>query len=301
MLRHGTLMLLSVLILGAPSARGADEEVFSGPQVGEKLVGFKVLGAYDEQAGKEVDLVRAAGNKPLVLVFIHDPITRPSAAVTRAVAAYAEKHKDKLAAGVIMLKADKSEAEAFLKRARGSLQLNVPVGISPDGVEGPGAYGLNRNVSLTILVGKEGKVTANFALIQPSTTDGPKVLGEVAKVIGEKPPTQEEIDQLAYGGRRYAGKDQPRRGNVEIPRDLLVPVINKQATEEQLKAAVAKVEEYVAGNKERQHALGGIAARVVNGGKLENYGTPAAQEQLKKWAKEYGPAATDRPDRKDSR
>jgi hypothetical protein len=78
---------------------------------------------------------------------------------------------------------------------------------------------------------------------------------------------------------------------VEIPRELLVPVINKQATAEQLKAAVIKVEEYIKDNKARQAALGGVASRVVNGGKLENYGTPAAQEQLKAWAKKYGPEA----------
>ena len=89
---------------------------------------------------------------------------------------------------------------------------------------------------------------------------------------------------------------------MQIPRELLVPVINKQASEEQLREAVAKVEAYVAGNKQRQLALGAVASRVVNGGKLENYGTPAAQEQLKKWAKQYGPAdAPARPERKDSR
>ena len=54
-----------------------------------------------------------------------------------------------------------------------------------EGKEGPGSYGLNRNVTLTILVGKEGKVTANFALVQPSTqADLPKILEEVAKVAG---------------------------------------------------------------------------------------------------------------------
>ena len=298
MLRNCTHFLLAVLLISSTMGWAADEEVFSGPQVGEKLVGFKVLGAYDDLAGKEVDFVTAAGDKPIMLVFVHDPITRPSASVTRAVAAYAEKHKEKLASAVIMLKDDKSAAEEFLKRARGSLKLNVQVGISPDGVEGPGAYGLNRNVSLTILVGNKGKVAANFALIQPSTTDGPRVLGEVAKLIGQKPPTQEEVDQLAFGGRRYAGKDQ-RRGKVTIPRELLAPVINKQATDEELRTAVAKVEEYVAGNKERQLALGTVAARVANSGKLENYGTPAAQEQLKKWAKEYGPEVPAR--RQDSR
>ena len=50
------------------------------------------------------------------------------------------------------------------------------MGVSVDGAEGPGAWGLNREVAMTVVVGKDGKATANFALVQPSVqSDGPKI------------------------------------------------------------------------------------------------------------------------------
>jgi hypothetical protein len=40
--------------------------------------------------------------------------------------------------------------------------------------------------------------------------------------------------------------------------------------------------------------VGRIARTIVEGGKLENYGTSRAQEYLRKWAKEYGGAPAGR-------
>ena len=53
---------------------------------------------------------------------------------------------------------------------------NVLVGISPDGREGPGSYGLNRNVAQTVLIAKDGKVLHNFAFTQPMVYADPHVL-----------------------------------------------------------------------------------------------------------------------------
>ena len=72
---------------------------------------------------------------------------------------------------------DKAKAEEYLTRARQSLNFIAPVGISVDGGEGPGAYGLNRNVELTILIANQNQVTANFAIVQPSVTGGPQDRG----------------------------------------------------------------------------------------------------------------------------
>ncbi len=190
------------LCLDGFQLQAAEDQVFSGPQVGEKLTGFKVLGVYGDQEGKELDFVTAAAGKPMLLIFMHD-VTRPSAALTRVLSAYAQpKAKDGLYCGIVWLTADRSQAEEFLKRAKQSLNLASPVGISMDGAEGPGSYGLNRKVALTVLVAKDNKVTANFALIQPALTDGPKILAEVAKLIDAKPPTLEELQQLLGGPKR---------------------------------------------------------------------------------------------------
>ena len=45
----------------------------------------------------------------------------------------------------------------------------------------PGAYGLNRNVAVTVLVATDRVVSANFALVQPSLeVDAPKIFKSIA-------------------------------------------------------------------------------------------------------------------------
>ena len=44
----------------------------------------------------------------------------------------------------------------------------------------------------------------------------------------------------------------------------------------------------MAQDKALQQELGQIAQRVVQGGNLKNYGTPAAQEHIRRWAEKYG-------------
>jgi hypothetical protein len=280
MLRTLCIAALTLLSMGL-SLQAADEEVFSGPQAGEKLTGFKVLGVYGDQEGKELDFVAAAAGKPTLLIFMHD-LTRPSAALTRAMCAWAQpKAKEGLYSGVVWLAADRSQTEEYLKRAKLSLNIVSPVGISLDGAEGPGSYGLNRKVALTVLVAKDNQVTANFALIQPALTDGPKILAEAAKLIDAKPPTLEELQQLL--GTRAAGTP------ADHVRERLRPLINREATEEDVKKAAAAVDALVAQDKALQRELGQMAQRVVSSGNLQNYGTPAAQEHIRRWAEKYGP------------
>ena len=68
----------------------------------------------------------------------------------------------------------------------------VLTGISPDGREGPGSYGLNRNVAQTVLIAKDGKVLHNFAFTQPMLYSDPHFLGAVADAIGADAPALEK-------------------------------------------------------------------------------------------------------------
>ena len=65
----------------AASALAAEK---SGPQVGEKITPFTIRGVLDDEAGKNIDLVKDAAGKPLVLFFIHER-TRPSIGLARLV------------------------------------------------------------------------------------------------------------------------------------------------------------------------------------------------------------------------
>jgi hypothetical protein len=279
--------LLSLGLLASAPARG-DDPVFSGPQAGEKLTPFTMTGVFDESAGRKIDLVSTAGGKPILLVFVHEA-NRPSIAVSRALLNYgAGRAKDGLVSGLVWLTDDATAADQFLKRARGALPEKVPIGISVDGKEGPGAYGLNRNVTLTILVGKDGRVTANFALVQPSLqADVPRVLAEVVKLIGGKVPP---VDQLAAPGKA-AGRMHDARPGENDPEltELLRAVIRRDASPEQVARAGEAVEAHVAAHPKAKDQLGQIARRVVGSGKLETYGTPAAQKLITNWEERFGP------------
>lgn len=201
------------------SEQEAKNEVFSGPQVGEKMGDFvfkPILGGAKEET-KDIDPVKEAGGKPTLIVFVHS-VTRPSVGLARVLGTYAaSRKKDGLQTAVVFLTADATETEAWIKRASGALPKDVPVGYSPDGQEGPGAYGLNRKVTVTVLVAKAGKVTANFALVQPSVqADAPKILEEVVKALGSgKVPPIEEL----LGGREMPARERPKRGEQPKPEE----------------------------------------------------------------------------------
>jgi len=265
------------------------EGIFSGPQAGERLTSFRVRGVLGDSGGKELDFVKMASGKPLVLVFVHD-VNRPSIGMTRILTGYTvSRAKDGLTTGVVLLDDDATEAENTLKRISHALTAGAPTGVSLDGREGPGSYGLNRNVTLTILVAKEGKVTANFALVQPSVqADLPKILKAIVAVAGGTVPKLEELTGMRE--MRQADGNEP---DARL-RALIRPVIQLGAKPEAVDKAATAVEEYVKKNEAAAREVGRISTTIVDSGKLTNYGTERAQEYLRKWAKEYG-AVKDKP------
>lgn len=292
------LFVVTVAVLSAQEV-SADEQVFSGPQAGEKLTPFSVRGVFDEVAGKDIDFVTQADGKPILLVFVHD-MNRQSLGLTRVLSQYTvTRAKDGLATGIVWLSDDPTEAENTLKRVRHGLAAKAPIGISLDGLEGPGTYGLNRKVMLTILVGKDNKVTANFALVQPSLqADLPKILESVTAVVGGPVPKLEDLEGMQPMARnppaRPAAGKNPASDEALNLRPVIVPVINRNATPEAVDKAAKALEEFVADNEAARKEVGRIANTIIDAGKLENYGTPRAQEYLQKWAKAYGPPAAEK-------
>lgn len=293
--------LFTVLLLSGQAAVFGDEPVFSGPQVGEKLPSLKVKGVYGDLAARDIELGGPAEGNPELLIFFHEK-TRPAYGLTNMMMKYAaSRKKDGLRSSVIYLTDDATEMREWLGRVKGNMNQNVIHAISPDGVEGPGSYGLNRNVALTVLVAKEGNVTANFALVQPSIqSDGPKILKAIVDATGGgKIPTIAEL-----GGGRYSNQARMRaRGGKSDEKltSLLRAVINKQASDADVRKAAAAVEQYVAKNGNARREIARISNTIVNSDKLSNYGTEAAQETLKRWAKKYGqPASGDKPATKEN-
>jgi hypothetical protein len=289
------LVGIVVLLLSCRAATSADDPVFSGPQIGETIPPFTAKGVFGDRAGNEFDLIEQADGKPVALIFVHAR-TRPAFGLTNSMMKYASS-KDGLTCGVVFLTDDSTSTADWMRRIKSYFPEGVAYGVSADGAEGPGSYGLNRNVTLTVLVGNKGKVTANFALVQPSLpADGPKILKAIVDVTGGgKVPTIAEI-----GGGRYA-QDAGRNMRNMQQKDpelatLLRAVINKQASEDDVSRAVSAVEKYVAEKPSARREIGQIATRIVNSDKLTNYGTEAAQRTLRSWAKKYGNRSEARKD-----
>jgi hypothetical protein len=289
-------VMCAALLLSTQAAVFGDEPVFSGPQVGEKLPPFTVKGVFGDLADKDIELAGAPAEGPVLLIFFHEQ-TRPAFGLTNMMMRYAaSRKKNGLQSSVIYLTDDATRTRTWLGRVAKYLDQNVTHAISANGLEGPGSYGLNRNVALTVVIAQEGKVTANFALVQPGIqSDGPKILKAiVAATGGGKVPTIAEL-----GGGRYTGQDDMQR-QLE---SLLRAVIAKQASEDDVRKAAADVEHFVSKNRAARRDLGRRTNAVVNGGKLSTYGTKAAQETFKRWAKKYGaaPKRGDRSTKQDSK
>ena len=141
-----------LLLLGMCCVAWCDEDVFSGPQPSERLVPFKIKGVLGDSGGKALEVASNDDDKPVVILFVHE-ITRPSIGLVRAVAGYAKKRqKDDLKCSVVFLGKDATALGTRIKRASHAMPKNGQLGISVDGLEGPGAYGLNRNVAITAVV-----------------------------------------------------------------------------------------------------------------------------------------------------
>jgi hypothetical protein len=162
------VLCLVALALLFHAAMAADK---SGPQVGEKIESFLIRGILDDESGKNLDLVKDAGGKPLVLFFLHER-TRPAIALARQVLDTAANRKSEgLESGLILLAADVPAMEEWVKMVPHVLPRGVPIGISTDGPQGPASYHLHGNFQVTIIIAKNNRVVANFCLAQPNIQD----------------------------------------------------------------------------------------------------------------------------------
>lgn len=75
---------------------------------------------------------------------------------------------------------------------------------------------------------------------------------------------------------------------VEQLRPRVRPLIQLDASEQQVDKAAEDIEKWIADKPAAKKEIGRIARTIVGSGKLENYGTPRAQAILRQWAKTYG-------------
>lgn len=159
--------------------------LYSGPQPGEPLPAFEAVGIRGAQDGKAFDPVESAGGAPQVLVFQGGTEgLRGVLALTRALPTIIEQSGKPMAISVILMDDDQNASEDLARRISPYLGREVTLGYTTEGRDGPGIYGLNRNVSQTILFARDGVVTRSFAFPQGAAHADPHVLGALAELVG---------------------------------------------------------------------------------------------------------------------
>ena len=192
------------------------KQIFSGPQPGEKLPAFKATSLAGDNKGKELDPITSAGNKLQVLFF--QDVSRVAIAglfsVMDAIGKIERKTDKDLQITCVFLSDDADSIRKGLRRGFSVLLergIDV-VAVSQGGRDGPGAYGLNRTISQTIILARDGKVTRTFVFPEPLLYADPHVLGGLAELIGEKRETVAGwLNEPASGERPRAGGDRARR------------------------------------------------------------------------------------------
>ena len=257
-----------------------DEAVFSGPQVGEPLPAFSVQDLLADPPTNH-DLGPGEDDDVRLIMFVHQ-LSRPAIGLVRQLTMGLTKFESpRPRAALIFLTDDPTATRQWAGNARRALPEDIVLGVSLDGPEGPGALGLNRTVAMTILVVKGEEVVGNFALIQPSIqADAPKVLENLCEATGQSWEELSSRIQPPMDPRQAAMQrmdDETFRGHVG-------PLINREASEEDVARIAAELEKLGETNPAFRARMIEAASRIVSSGRLENYGTPAAQEVLKQWA-----------------
>ena len=273
------LVTLLALLLSVSVTGFAQKSPFSGPQPGERIEPFKVLVVNGPEAGKEVDYLSDYGDAPVLLIFLHQ-LDRNVAAMLRPCERFArERASAGLKSLIVYLAPDKIEGERRMRAVVKSLNLEVPVGVALEGVEGPGSYGLNREVAVTALVAKERKVTANFAIIQPGTVDAPRVMTAAARHVGGRVPTAEEIQaELTKGSGRAVVTMSGGTAEPDPPEmvTMLSSLIQLSNTNERVDQVVGELRTWAGSDAKRRAAIAQKMTVIIP----LKYGTEYAQTQM---------------------
>jgi hypothetical protein len=265
-----------------PLVLRAADAPFSGPQPGEKTTPFKVLAIAGQSAGGERSPITDNAGAPTALVFVHG-VERSLVPLLRSIDTYGASNSARLRTEMVFLHADRLSGEQRIKAASGSLRLKSPVGLSLDGAEGPGNYGLNKDCLMTVVAARDNVVVTNFALVQPGIADAPRIIAALATLCGDtNPPSAEVLLAAANPGRMTperprtngpAGKD-PFPGAVptdERLQGLLRRFIRPTTDNATADAILAEVKEYIGKNPELRKQAADGWTRVLHFG--DRYGT----------------------------
>lgn len=111
--------------------------------------------------------------------------------LVKAADKFVAENKEKRAASYLVLLDANSEANrAKLADLAKREEIATPLTIAVDGAKGPGAYKLNPEVAITVLLSRRNRVVANFVLAPSADEEARKkevadILAAAAKMLAE--------------------------------------------------------------------------------------------------------------------
>ena len=262
------------------------KRVFSGPQPGEKIKPFKVLHVEADQP-KELEIVKETDDRTTLICFVHklgndDRVLFGLGLVDF----YASRHED-LTSHIVLLSDDREKMIMMLRGwARGPLFTKSLVSVSVDGVEGPGYYGLNRNVAMTVLVAKGNEVGHNLVFQAPNNRDLETIMAAVAKVLDKPEPKLAKIQQELRAERQRRANKRIKASpvyklapNEQLGR-IMFGMVNARGNRSQnAKRRSQQLLDWAGDNKKRKSALKEYCKVVLSGDfKLDQYSLAAIQK-----------------------
>lgn len=178
----------AALLAVAPVA-GADE-IKSGLQPGQAIGAFdvtKCAGATDDgvDMGKTLCYRCRYGSKPMVMVFTRKHNEKLADFVKQLDTAVAQNSDKQLKAFVNIVGEDRDAAESAAKQFGNDHKFaNVPIVVPEESQNGPDNYGLNPKAEVTVIVARDGKVTASHGYSHvPDSDEVKEVLSDVTKLL----------------------------------------------------------------------------------------------------------------------
>lgn len=164
-------------------AAKAEAPLKSGCQAGETTLPFQVADITGPNKGQQLCYVWANRNRPSVLIFSKE-LNEGLTSLVKKIDVFVKENQEKeMAAFVVFLEEDRAKLEPKLKELAEKEQLLIPLTFAIDGAKGPKAYKLHQDVKTTVLVYKEKKVNANFALQKVEKEDVEKILAAAKKML----------------------------------------------------------------------------------------------------------------------
>ncbi len=285
---------MMTLALAVLLAQMTQDPVYSGPQKGEKTAAFKVVDMNSDKKGQEVDYIAEWKGAPTLIVFVHE-LTRPVAQLLRKLDEHRTKRAD-LRSIIVLLGEDPNKNERYAPVLQSIMKYKSVLAVSSDGKEGPGGYGLNKDVQVTAIVAKDNIVTGNWAITSPNETDAPAICKTIDDTMGfqeRKPDMEARVAALEAEIRELRGmiekllKQQPakqpeRKLPGAAPKDatlngLMRMLIRAERTNDEVDATLRDMEAHVKDKADLEKELvdGFILLRELK------YGTEYAQKSIR--------------------